>query len=372
VDLGAVVANARLLASRAGCELFAVVKADAYGHGACAVAGALELAALQPPGFLYGLAVSLVEEGIELREAGIKLPILVMGPSLMDAHAQVVAYDLTPMVSDLRHLDPLAKEAGVLDKILGVHLKFDTGMGRLGILPDGLQGALDSVAKLPSLRLDGVASHLACADIDDPADVDSKSAVQLRRFEAIASQCRAQVASPLLFHVANSAAILRFPGVQYDLVRPGLALYGNGGDADDGLAQVIHLVSEISQVRHVAVGETVSYGAHWTAARPSTVAIVPLGYADGLPRNLNKDGAGRILIRGESCSIIGTVAMDMIVVDITDVAGAQIGDESVVLGCQGRQSIAVAEMAERCGISEYEVTCGISKRVPRRYVSQDG
>ena len=371
VDLDAVVANARLLSVRAGCELFAVVKADAYGHGACAVAGALEAAASQTPALLKGLAVSLVEEGIELRDAGVRLPILVMGPSLMDAHDLVVKHALTPMVSDARHLALLAKAAQAQNQTLGLHLKVDTGMGRLGIHPESLAAAIDSLQERPELRLEGIASHLACADMDDPMDSQSMSAEQLRRFDQIVREWRPRLGDAVQFHVGNSAAILRFPAARYDLARPGLALYGNGAPAEEGLHQAMSFVSEVSQVRDVACGESVSYGARWTAARDSVVAIVPLGYADGLPRNLNMAGQGATLVGGARCPILGTISMDMIVVDITDMPSVQLGDEVVVLGEQGSERIAVAEVAELSGISEYEVSCGISKRVPRRYVSSN-
>ncbi|MCP4449139.1 MAG: alanine racemase [Myxococcales bacterium] len=366
------VGNARLLSEKAGCELFAVVKADAYGHGAQAVAAALEREAVKTPGFLRGLAVSLVEEGVELREAGIELPILVMGPSLMDAHALLVEQRLTPMVSDSRHLTPLANAARALGKQLGIHLKVDTGMGRLGIQPAELEATIGAVQSQSALRLEGVASHLACADVDEPSDLESLSAKQLARFDRLVRDCRANVPTAVQYHVANSAAILRFPKARYDLARPGLALYGNGASAAEGLSQAMRLVSEVSQTRHVAAGQSVSYGARWTAERDSTVAIVPLGYADGLPRNLNAAGQGSALVGGARCPIIGTVSMDMIVVDITDRPELTIGHEVVAIGGQGDTTIRIAEVAALCGISEYEVSCGISKRVPRRYVNDDG
>ena len=366
VNLTAITANAQQLSERAGCALFAVVKADAYGHGAVPVSLALQEQFPQGQ-VLKGFAVSLVEEGIELREAGVTMPILVMGPSLMDAHSLLVDYSLMPMVSDVRHVELLAQAARYSEQVLGLHLKVDTGMGRLGIRPESLSDVLEEVARHPSLRLAGIASHLACADTDDPSDPDSMSAEQLRLFGELVASCKSQVSASVQFHVANSAAILRFPDSQYDLARPGIALYGNGATAADGLKQAIRFSSEVSQVRGVPTGESVSYGAHWTAARDSTVAIVPLGYADGLPRRLNLEGRAEVLIDGIRCPILGTVSMDMIVVDITDTPTVRLGDEVVVLGGQGTNCISVSEVAELCGITEYEVSCGISKRVPRRY-----
>lgn len=376
VDLDAILANAEKLSTLAGCPLLAVVKADAYGHGATTVSLALESMFRANPTVLKGFAVSLLEEGIELREAGVTMPILVMGPSLMDAHSLIVDFDLMPMVSDVRHLEPISEAARRSEKVLGIHLKVDTGMGRLGLAPEELAAALELVNSLKGLELRGIASHLACADTDDPEDQSAMSAEQLRRFAELARQDKSldqgQLASKVQFHVANSAAILRFPTSRYDLARPGLALYGNGGTADDGLTGALRFVSEVSQVRLVPTGESVSYGARWTAARDSTVAIVPLGYADGLPRRSNLEGRATVLIGGHRCPILGTVSMDMIVVDITDHQEVRLGDEVVVLGQQGGDCISVAEIAKLCGISEYEVSCGISKRVPRRYVSENG
>ncbi len=371
VDLDAIIANTRRLARLAGCALFAVVKADAYGHGATAVSLALQ-SACSDPSVLKGFAVSLLEEGIELREAGVRRPILVMGPSLMDAHSCVVEHGLMPMVSDVRHLKPLADAAQSSEQILDLHLKVDTGMGRLGIRPKALASAIEEATSHPALQLRGIASHLACADSDDPNDPRSMSAEQLRLFGQLVAAHRESLGPKVQFHVANSAAVLRFPQSRFDLARPGIALYGNGGGQGDRLAQAIRLVSEVSQVRRVPAGESVSYGARWTAARDTTAAIVPVGYADGLPRRLNLEGRGRALIGGKRCPILGTISMDMVVVDITESPQVRVGEEVVVLGRQGSECISVSEMAGLCGISEYEVSCGISKRVPRQYVGGNG
>ena len=188
VDLDAILANAEKLSTLAGCPLLAVVKADAYGHGATTVSLALESMFRANPAVLKGFAVSLLEEGIELREAGVTMPILVMGPSLMDAHSLIVDFDLMPMVSDVRHLEPISEAARRSEKVLGIHLKVDTGMGRLGLAPEELAAALELVNSLKGLELRGIASHLACADTDDPEDQSAMSAEQLRRFAELARQ----------------------------------------------------------------------------------------------------------------------------------------------------------------------------------------
>ena len=364
IDLVAVVDNARLLTQQAKSPLLAVVKADAYGHGAPAVAQALESS-----GTVHGFAVSLVEEGIELRLAGLTQDILVMGPSLVDAYDPILEHRLTPMVSDERHFEALATAARGRGESLDIHLKVDTGMNRLGLPHDSLPAVLERLAKLSELRVCGVASHLACADIDEPEDPGSLTALQLARFDRVVAVCRAQLGANTQYHVANSAGILRFPGAARDLARPGIALYGNGSADFEGLSQALSLQSEVTQLRQVETGESVSYGAHWTARRSSTVALVPVGYADGLPRNLS--GKGSALISGKRCPIIGTVSMDMIVVDVTDLPACQVGANVVLIGSQGEESIPVSEIARHCGISEYEVSCGISKRVPRTYRGAD-
>ncbi len=360
IDLASVVANSRLLRKRAKSPILAVVKADAYGHGATQVALALESAAA-----VHGFAVSLVEEGIELRQAGVTSDILVMGPSLIDAYDTILEQGLTPMVSDARHLAPLAAAALEAGQRLDIHLKIDTGMNRLGLELKSFGKLVERISKMSSLRVAGVASHLACADEDDPSDEASVTAVQLARFDKIVMLCRAAFGEDLVCHVANSAAILRFPKSSYDLARPGIALYGNGSGKEEELLQTLCLRSEVTQIRQVQTGESVSYGARWTAPRTSRVALVPAGYADGLPRNLS--GKGSVLISGKRHPIIGTVSMDMIVVDVTDSPEAAIGADVVLIGKQGEAEIRTAEIARHCDISEYEVSCGISKRVPRSY-----
>jgi alanine racemase len=337
-----------------------VVKADAYGHGATRVSLALERA-----GTVHGFAVSLVEEGIELRQAGVTSEILVMGPSLVDAYASILEHSLTPLVSDERHLDPLAAAARAAGRQLQIHLKVDTGMHRLGLERESLAALLKKFDGSRDLRVTGIASHLACADVDDPSDASSLTAKQLARFDKIVALCRAALGEEVVYHLANSAGILRFPRASYDLARPGIALYGNGSEPAVGLHACLCLRSKVTQIRHVQIGESVSYGAHWTAERTSTVALVPVGYADGLPRNLS--GKGSVLICGSRYPIIGTVSMDMVVVDVTDLPDASIGADVVLIGKQGDAEIRVAEIAGLCDISEYEVTCGISKRVPRTY-----
>lgn len=360
VDLGAVVDNARALRTLAGVDLLAVVKADAYGHGAVACARALAEA-----GDVSGLAVSLVEEGSELRAAGIAAPILVMGPSVAGGHDELVARGMTPLVSDEGDLERFAELGRQRGAPVEVHLKVDTGMGRLGIAP-GRVGAVVERAAGSGVRLVGLATHFACADDDDPADPDSITARQLAVFRGAIAAARAAGATELALHAANSAALLRFPDARFALARPGLALYGNGDPGGAPLRQAMRLLTAIAQLRDAESGQAVSYGALWRARRRSRLAVLPVGYADGLPRSLS--GRASALVRGRRCPLVGAISMDMAIADVTDLGDeVAVGDEAVLLGGQEGERISAAEFAAAAGLTEYEVTCGISKRVPREH-----
>ena len=361
VDLAAICDNAAWVRESAG-PVHAVVKADAYGHGAVPVARALE-----ESGHVAGLAVSLVEEAAELRDAGIALPILVMGPALGGAHADIIGLELTPLVSDPADLAAFAALGRRRGTPVTVHLKIDTGMSRLGLHPDDVPGLADRAGRGGGVTVAGLASHLACADIDDPADRGCMTYVQLRRLREVVGTARAAGIPAGVVHTANSAGALRFPEARLDLVRPGLALYGNGAPAAArDLGQAMRLVSQVAQIRDVPAGATVSYNALWRAERPTRVAVLPIGYADGYPRELSS--SAEVLIRGARCPVVGAISMDIAIVDVTGMGDAVgVGDEAVLLGAQGGERITAAEFGERARLTEYEVTCGISKRVPRIY-----
>lgn len=362
VDLDALCANAATLRAVAGTELYAVVKADGYGHGACAVAECLA-----GEGAVSGLAVSLVEEGSELRAAGIGGPILVMGPSLAGGYDELLARELTAVISDPGDLEALAVAARRRDRHVRVHIKVDTGMSRLGIQPEELDPVLRRIRALPAIEVTGLMTHFACADTDDPADPDCMTYAQLAVFDRVAGQVRAAGLRVRQVHTANSAAALFFPAARRDLVRCGLALYGNSRQPPGGgLRQCVRLVSRVAQIREVPAGATVSYGALWRAPRRSRLAVLPIGYADGLPRRIT--GAGEVLVAGRRCPLVGAVSMDIVMVDVTELGEAvQVGAEAVLLGRQGGAHISVGELAGWAGLTEYEVTCGLSKRVPRLY-----
>ncbi len=361
IDLAAIVGNARRVRALTGTEVFAVVKADGYGHGAIAVAQALERA-----GAAAGFAVSLVEEGVTLRDAGVTSPVLVMGPSQHGGEDDMVGAQLTPVLSsadDLAAIAPIAARRGPIE----AHLKVDTGMGRLGVTPASAV-ALVAEATAAGIRVVGLMTHFACADSDDPADPDTLTREQLRRFAAVDRAVTAAGAPIRLRHAANSSAALFFPEARFDLVRTGIAIYGNGRwPAGADPAQAMRLVTEVTQLRDVPTGATVGYGATWRAPRPSRLAVLPVGYADGLPRSAS--GHAQAAIRGARVPLVGRISMDIAMADVTDLPGVTLGDPVVLLGrAAGGVSISAAEYGGWAGLSEYEVTCGMSKRVPRTYV----
>lgn len=366
VDLDAVRHNVALLVERCSpAAVCAVVKADGYGHGAVAVSrAALEAGATW-------LAVALVEEGVALREAGIGAPILLLSEPPAEAMGAVVAARLTPTLYTAPGVAAAAAEVAPGRAPVGVHLKVDTGMHRVGADPGLAVGLARAVADDRGLRLEGLWTHLAVAD--EP-DQDAFTAEQLARFEGVRDALAAAGIRPGLLHAANSAAALAHPAARYDLVRCGISVYGCApGPALAGAAAlrpVISLKSKVSLVRSLAGGERLSYGLRYAVAPPgSVVATVPLGYADGVTRRLSAVG-GQVLVGGRRCPMAGTVTMDQLMVDCGPGSTVCAGDEVVLIGRQGDQEITAEEWADRLGTISYEVLCGIGGRVPR--VVRDG
>ncbi len=351
--------------------VLAVVKADAYGHGAVPVARAL---AGSPD--VAGLAVSLSEEGLELRRAGVGGEILVLGGVYTGAHRELVLHDLVAVVSEEADVEAFARAARGVNTRARIHVKLDTGMSRLGVRPERLAGFLARVAAEPNVVMTGFCTHLASADSSAGGATagDVQTAEQLRLFDAAIPAARAAAGGPILVHAANSAATLRFPAARYDAVRPGLAVFGGqslhelrNSQLAGVLEPAMRFVTGVAQLRDVAAGDTVSYGALWRAPAAARLATLPVGYADGYPRRLT--GSGEVLIGGRRCPVVGAVCMDMTIADVTALGDrVAVGDEAVLLGAQGDERVTAAELAGRAGLIEYEITCGISKRVPRVYV----
>jgi alanine racemase len=373
VDLAAIASNYRYASELAGRPPIGVVKADAYGHGAVRVARALSAAGCPM------LGVALVEEGMELREAGLATPILVFGGAYGGRYDLLVRHGLTPFVFTDEHLEGLAAAARSAGRSVPAHLKLDTGMGRLGLAPEGLPRFLERARSLPEVRLEGLCTHLASADAEPRETTDA----QVRAFDGAA---RAMTAAgfPLRFrHLANSAGTIDHPAARQDLARPGIMLYGYlphapeappptpaAAEAARRLRAGLTWRTAVAHVKTVAAGSRISYGGHWTAHRASRVATLPVGYADGYSRRLSGRagfGCGEVLVRGRRAPVTGTVCMDMVMIDVTDVPGVEVGDEVVLVGTQGAERIGADELAARAGTIPYEVLCGISARVPRRY-----
>lgn len=365
IDVAALRNNARRLREVVGPQvaIYGVVKADAYGHGAVAVARVLAP-------HCDALAVSLAEEGLELRQAGITSPVLVLGAYYGQEHSEIIEAGLTPVVYDPADLERFAEAptrrwgASHRDRDqVQVHLKIDTGMNRLGVSGTDLERALRVLETRSRLRLSGLCTHFASADV---LALDTTHA-QLARFAEARARVAAAGFSPDVVHAANTAATLRLPGTHFGAVRPGLALYGavpGTPVSAEGLLPVLSLRTRVMSLHEVPVGAGVSYGQRFIAARPSRIAVLPVGYADGYPRHL--DGA-HVLVRGHRAPVAGAVCMDMVMVDVTDVPGAQLGDPVTLIGRDGNEHITLDDVARWAGTLNYEITCGLSKRVPRLY-----
>lgn len=364
IDLDALRANvAALRALAAPAEFLAVVKANAYGHGAVPVArAALEAGAAW-------LGIARVEEGVQLRDAGIDAPVMLLSEPAPAAVPDVVAHDITPVVYTEAGIDALAKgvvEAG-RTRPLPVHLKVDTGMHRVGCAPGDAVALARLAAARDELELAGVCTHLAVADEPD----DPYTPEQLDRFESVLAALDAVGLLPPVVHAANSAGMLVHARARHTLVRVGIAMYGLApapslqGHDDIVLRPVMSLRARVTMVKELPAGARVSYGLRYELDRPSRIATVPAGYADGVPRNLGLQG-GEVLIGGHRLPIAGVVTMDQLLVDVGD-AAVETGDEVVLIGRQGDEEITATEWAQHLGTIDYEIVTGIGARVPRTY-----
>lgn len=367
VDQAALVNNVKLVRNRIGVQrlLMAVVKANAYGHGL--VDTSVELLAAG----VDRLAVATLVEGIELRESGIQAPILVLGYTPPWLAPEAVHYRLTPALYDAELLAALDQAATPNQPAL-VHLKVNTGMNRLGLGIAEAPAFLEAARRFTQVQVEGIFTHFATSDLADKTFAQ----VQFGRFRALLTQLAMQGLRPPLAHAANSAAMLTLPETYLDMVRSGIALYGLHPDAEETRLPVdfrpaLSWKAEVAQVRQLQAGESVGYGCEFVAPHPMTIAVIPVGYADGFPRR--PFHWQNVLIHGQPAALLGRVCMDQTMVDVTAISTEQKpvkqGDEVVLIGCQGKSELSVDEVATRLRTNNYDVVSRILARVPRLIVS---
>ena len=360
VDLRALEFNYRQIQKRIpeGVKLLAVVKADAYGHGAIPVSLKLEKLGVE-----Y-LGVAIPEEGVELRRGGVKAPILVLGGIFGREVDQIFRFRLTPVIFRKDSLKLLSQEAERRRRKVKVHLKVDTGMGRLGVPLSAWPDFLKEVKRFPKIEIEGILSHFSMLDAEKDLTQNQWGAFQ--RAVTIAQEMGI---SCQYLHMASSATLTAFPGYSAKLVRPGIMLYGSYPSPKFQslipLKPVMTLKTRIHFLKSVPPGTRISYGGTFKTKRESLIATLPIGYADGYSHHLSNHG--EVLIHGKRAPVVGKVCMDFIMVDVTDIPRVSVGDEVILMGRQGREQITAEEIAEKINSISYEVLCLIGKRVPRVY-----
>ncbi|HEX2966507.1 MAG TPA: alanine racemase [Syntrophorhabdaceae bacterium] len=362
IQLNAVEENLRNIRKflKPGTKTLCVVKADAYGHGAVQVSKRLEELSVD-----Y-LGVATIKEGCDLRKNGIRLPVLVMsGLMPWDNLDHVLENDLSLVVYDLNTLTRIAEKGSSAGKSVNVHVKIDSGMGRLGFRPDELPDLAGLIRSDRSIVCEGLMSHFASSELRDEYGL-----MQVSRFQDAKKTLENSGVSPVVTHMANSGAVVQYPEAHFDMVRTGINLYGSYSDENltkkIELRQVMKLASRIALIREFPAGSALGYGRTFVTQKNTRIAYVPVGYADGYPRSLSNKGF--VLINGYKCFIVGTICMDWFLADISDLHQVDIGDEVILIGQGGRHTITADDIARQTGTIPYEVLCNISKRVPRVYV----
>jgi alanine racemase len=366
VDLSAIQHNLGLARRLVGprVKIMAAVKAAAYGHGIVEVSRAVLDAGAE------WLGVGSVWEGKCLREAGLEAPILVLGPTSLRESPLILTYRLSQVISSYELAEALSAEAQRQGGEIGIHLKVDSGMGRLGIRPEEALSLCVRLAKLPRLRWEGLMTHFAVAHERDK----SYTRAQLESFQQTAEALRREGFHFPLRHAANSAAIVDLPESHHDMVRPGIMLYGYFPSSEVSprvpLRPALTFRTEIGHLKSLQPGESVSYGRQFIASRPTRVAILPVGYADGYHRGLSH--RAQVIVQGRIAPVIGIICMDMTAVEVTDIPEAKVGDEVILMGRQGEVEISAEQIAQWLNTIPYEVLTGIGSRVERVYVSSPG
>ena len=347
-------------------KMIAVVKADAYGHGAVPIAHLIE-----NHDYIWGFAAATAEEAVHLRQAGITKPILILGIVFDEYFPELVQYDIRPAVCEYDEAKKLSDEAVLQNKTVHIHIALDTGMTRIGYadIPESVE-EIKKIAELPNLEIEGVFTHFARADEYDR----SPAMVQLERYQDFSKRVEEAGVDIPLHHCSNSAGIIRVPEANLSIVRAGITIYGIYPSSEVErdivkLAPVMELKSHITYVKDVPAGAAISYGGTYVADKKKRVATIPVGYADGYPRQLSNKGW--VLIHGKKAPILGRVCMDQFMADVTEIDNVKKGDEVTLLGRDGDEFISIEEMGDLCGRFSYEFACDISPRVPRVYI-KDG
>ena len=347
-------------------KMIAVVKADAYGHGAVPIAHLIE-----DHDYIWGFAAATAEEAVHLRQAGITKPILILGIVFDEYFPELVQYDIRPAVCEYDEAKKLSDEAVLQNKTVHIHIALDTGMTRIGYadIPESVE-EIKKIAELPNLEIEGMFTHFARADEYDR----SPAMVQLERYQDFSKRVEEAGVDIPLHHCSNSAGIIRVPEANLSIVRAGITIYGIYPSSEVErdivkLAPVMELKSHITYVKDVPAGAAISYGGTYVADKKRHVATIPVGYADGYPRQLSNKGW--VLIHGKKAPILGRVCMDQFMADVTEIDNVKKGDEVTLLGRDGDEFISIEEMGDLCGRFSYEFACDISPRVPRVYI-KDG
>jgi alanine racemase len=361
IDLEAIAANVTSLKAltKPGTLFMAVVKADGYGHGA------IEVARAALSGGADRLGVATVDEALELRRAGIVSPVQLLSEPPESAIPDVLEHDIVPAVTTREFAVALGKWAAARDLNAAYHLKIDSGMNRVGVRPETAAEFARNLADFPGLRLEGVFTHFACADVLG----DWETEKQLRRFLGAIEEIRGEGVDPGVVHAANSPATILLPDAHLDMVRCGIAIYGLHPSASTydkvELAPAMSVKARVSLVKRVGMGESVSYGFTWSAAAPTLVATAPLGYADGVHRVLSN--SMQALLGGKRCQQIGRVCMDQLMIEVPRGVEASRGDEIVFVGTQGEERISMDELAQKADTINYELACSFGLRMERVY-----
>ena len=340
-------------------KLCGIVKANAYGHGVEEIA-----ANLVEQGVDY-LAVAFIDEAVELRLCGFEQPILILGNTPKDTAEQVVEYNVTASVYNKETAEILSAEAVKQNKIAKIHIKIDTGMSRIGFLPDRCSvDEIVSVSKLPTIEIEGIFTHFACSDSDDKA----MTLKQFDKFMNIVSELENLGIKIPIKHCCNSAAIINYPEMHLDMVRAGIILYGmypSDIKYDIDLKPLMNFKTSVINVKTLQAGETISYGATYIVEKAMKVATIAVGYADGYSRLLSN--CGRVLVNGQFANIVGRICMDQCMIDVTNVHNISIGDEVILFGADENENLPIEELAVKLGTINYELPCIINNRVPRCY-----